>query len=160
MKMSNSDPDPDDYVETFEELVDVMRRNMDLFDRLVDGLGQNMDSFDMTDGEPLKKMIKDEDKVEVVIEVEGDNIGEVGFKPVDGGVVLGIGDKMYKVLTPSDVIVEDSEATLKNGILTVEMPRGDDEVLSDVIEKDISMERKDDIDDGDDDGDDSEEEEE
>lgn len=142
-----SDKDNDDGIEDVitaaEEVLGLVRRNKDVIGSIIGGAGSSVNELGMSDGEPLKKMYKTDEKIEVVVEVPEDSLDSIGFTPRDEGVDIEAGEKVYRAMTPSDVKFEEAEVTFNNGVLTVMIPRtGDTEVGVDteVVSKEISIE--------------------
>lgn len=145
VKMTDGDDEPDieDAIDTADEFLNFVRRHSDIVGSLLGGRSLDTDTLELSDGEPLRKMFKSDDKIEVVVEVPNFSSGEINIRPNDDGVFIIAGDKEYKAMTPSDVDINEAEVNLNNEVLTVVLPRTDDSGLgsdTEIVDKEITIE--------------------
>lgn len=79
----------------------------------------------LRDTQPLTQADKLEDEVYIVAETRQDNVGGIGFlyNEKQNMMTLDMGDDQVQVLLPSDVLVNETEAEINNGVLSVTVPR-------------------------------------
>lgn len=117
-----------DERDTIGELFNLAESAMNFLDENEDSIASIMGdgTVNLQDDEPLREMVKDEDKVRITTETEGD-FDSISISKTEEGVVIEMNDKSLVAKLPDDVEVTEADANLNNGILDVRFPReGDD----------------------------------
>lgn len=146
MSNDKSGFDIEDLIQAAEKVTEMARENKEIIGDMSglfegDGYNGTLNHLD-----PLKQVIKTEDTYEVAIEVQMDGELDVKLRESDGYVVMGVAGEEYRVDVPGDADIYDADASLNNGVLTVTIPRSDEEedsVNVTVEEKDEKIEDND-----------------
>lgn len=119
----------DDPVDKIDRLFDAVEKMRDVYENnkdLVGNIGEDGDTITLDDKEPLTEAHLTDDEVVVVADVNKSAPLEmaVGFK--ENSILFDVDGKEFEVDVPADVKEESLDASIKNGVLRVELDRADD----------------------------------
>ena len=136
----------DDPVDKIDRLFDAVEKMRDVYENnkdLVDGVGSGRDSISLDDKEPLTEAHLTDDEVIVVADVNKSAPVEmaVGFK--EDSILFEVDGEEFEVDVPADVEEESLDASIKNGVLRVELDRADEGPVEITDIDSIDMEEED-----------------
>ncbi len=146
MSKGNGGVNFDDLINAIEKVTELARENEDVIGGIFGPFGKGEYSGTLNHLDPLKQVVKTEDTYEVAIEVQSEGKLDVKLKESDGHVVMGVAGEEYRVDVPGDADIYDADASLNNGVLTVTIPRTeeeDDNVNVTIEEKDEKLDESD-----------------
>lgn len=146
MGKDNDGINMDDLISAAEKITELARENEDIIGGIFGPFSKGEYSGTLNHLDPLKQVIKTEDTYEVAIEVQMDGELDVKLRESDGHVVMGVAGEEYRIDVPSDADIYDADASLNNGVLTVSIPRSeeeDDSVNVTIEEKDEKIDEND-----------------
>lgn len=121
--MSDDDSNNRGIFDIIDKGIDLYERNKDLIkDAAPDGVS-NSD----IEGNPAKRVDIGSSYAEIVMDVGTDSVDNIGLDFNDGNVEVTVGNEKVKASVPDDVIMDDAEAYLNNGIIEVKIPRDKEE---------------------------------
>lgn len=111
----------DTVMDVFDAARDFYDENQEVFDEVMGRKG----SVSLQNMEPLKQIIKEDDMVEVTIETKADSIIELGFEylPQKHTLVMKSNDGPVSIVLPDDAVVDEIDAEMHNGVVSVKVPR-------------------------------------
>lgn len=107
-----------DLFEMVEEGAELVDNNEELLSRLTGG-GHTLQ---LQDGDMLREVKKQNDKVLIITETEKE-YDKVSIGKENGNVVIGLDGKELVAEVPDDCRLKDVEANLNNNVLEVTIPR-------------------------------------
>lgn len=116
--MSNDD-NRKDIFDGIDTLINLYEDNKGHFEDMFD----DGNSIKMDGQSPLKQTHVQDDEVLISVELSDGSLTEVEIMLEDSTIKLAVGDDVITADAPEDVIMEEADATMKNGILTVTIPR-------------------------------------
>jgi len=125
----------DDTIDRIKEITEVVSNviedNEDLIRKvsdMVDGGSGDERVYTITDRDVKKEVYEDEDGVELVMGPIKDDISDVGLEKLEDGIYVKFASEEIVIKDMGeDILIEDAEAKLNNGVLTVEVPKVQEE---------------------------------
>ena len=136
----------DDLINAVEKVTELARENEDVIGGIFGPFNDGEYSGTLSHLDPLKQVVQTEDTYEVAIEVQMEGELDVKLRESDGHVVMGVAGEEYRVDVPGDADIYDADASLNNGVLTVTIPRTEEEedsVNVTIEEKDEKLDNND-----------------
>lgn len=112
-----------------------LRDLLELADGLVDYIEDNRGTIEtmtganrirLEDDDPLREVIKEDDKVLLTLEVKDTDFSDVRLEYKKGVLRVKYNDNVVTAKVPGDIKMEDSRIELNNGVLDITIPRGGD----------------------------------
>lgn len=121
--MSDEDNTVDKVIDAADFAIDVIRDNKEHINAAVDALDGGETDIDLSGQEPLREVNMTEGMVEVTSEVKDSGVDSVKVSKEGDDLHVEIGKKTLVAKIPDDIIMEEAEAKYNNGVLTVRIPR-------------------------------------
>lgn len=109
-----------------------IRGIMDLLDDAIGYVEENRDTFESIFGgsrlrlgehDPLMEASKMDDRVIITLEVSSEEFSNVSLEYDNGKLKIRFNGKSVIADVPGDIVMEDANADLNNGVLNLEIPR-------------------------------------
>lgn len=111
--------DNNGIIDTIDKVIGLYEENKDM----LEGALPSGNSVKIDDKSPLREAIVTDSEVTVVMEVKGEGFENIRVDDTDDGIIVGLNGKTVKAEVPSDVDIDQAEASLNNGVLEVQIPR-------------------------------------
>lgn len=107
-----------------DEIFSALERNKHVIQSLSGG---SKDDYDVNDSGLPYRVQRDDSGLELTILEQGDKVDEIGFKAGDGELTIFVNDEDFTVELAGDVDLDRVQTDTNNGVITVFVPRKEDE---------------------------------
>lgn len=108
-----------DIIKLIEDATSYIDDNRDMIESIT-GSGR----IRLRDEDPLVEATKTEEKVIITMEVSGESFSNISLMYNDGVLKVDFNGDVVTADVPGDIMMEDADASLNNGVLNIEIPRG------------------------------------
>jgi HSP20 family molecular chaperone IbpA len=120
----------DKFTDLIDSVGEIVEDNKDLINKASEFMSGDEfgdSEIKISDMENLSEVRSMEDKFVIVAETQLSGMGEIGIEPRGNRLIIGVGEKKIVAKNiPDNLVIGDSDATMNNGVLTVEIPREKD----------------------------------
>lgn len=122
MNDDNNDNGISNIIGVIEGVAKFVEENEEMLSSITGGVSPSGYNGELTHLKPLREVTKTDDSYEVIMEVDAGGDLDIELSEGDGYVVMRFAGNRYKVNVPSNADISEADASLNNGVLTVDIP--------------------------------------